>query len=211
MYLPAAFDERDLAQLDRLARDYPFATVVALSGGEPLVSHVPLLYHRDGDAIELRGHFARANPHARLPGRVRVIFHGPDAYVSPSWYPDKQAASRVPTWNYAVAHLSGELSLFDDEPGLAELVADLSDEHESRAGSDWRFDAVDPAQRVQLRGIIGFRIAVDTVQMKFKLSQNHPPANRAAVASALDAQANDDARAVASLMRAAYTARGNED
>ncbi|WP_251274429.1 FMN-binding negative transcriptional regulator, partial [Enterobacter hormaechei] len=77
---------------------------------------------RDGDQIELRGHWARANPQSRHSGAAKVLVDGPHGYVSASWYPDKEPAARVPTWNYAAAELRGQLQTFDDADALAELV-----------------------------------------------------------------------------------------
>src|SRR5690606_26973304 len=115
-------------------------------------------------------------------GEALLVVHGPHAYVSPAWYPDKDAAARVPTWNYAVAHLHGRLEAFEDEASLAGLVSRLSDRFEATVGSHWRFEAGREDHRVQLRGIIGFRFVPGRIEMKSKLSQNHPPANRQAVA-----------------------------
>lgn len=201
MYVPRAFAESDLAALDALIARDNFATLVTVRDGVPTITHLPILYRREGDQVELRGHWARPNPQARHAGRALVIVHGAHAYVSPTWYLDKEREARVPTWNYAVAHLEGELSTFDDEPSLAAIVCDLSRQHESRVGSDWRFEADREDHRSQLRGIIGFRIAVDRITMKFKLNQNHPAANRVAVAEHLDAQDRDASREVATLMR----------
>jgi transcriptional regulator len=202
LYLPRAFDERDLAHLDALVAEHPLASLVSVVDGEPFVSHVPLLYRRDGQRVDLRGHFARANPHGRHDARVLVVFNGPQAYISPSWYPDKAGQARVPTWNYVVAHLSGTLHVFDDEAALADLVGELSHTHETAVGGTWRFDRHNEAEHVQLRGIVGFRIAVDRIELKAKLSQNHPRANREAVAVRL-AQRGDHAGAeMARWMRA---------
>jgi transcriptional regulator len=163
---------------------------------------LPVLYHRDGDSVRLRGHWARPNPQARHAGPATVVVHGPHAYVSPSWYPDKEAEARVPTWNYAVAHLAGTLETFDDEASLAALVDDLSHQHEARVGREWRFEYGRDDHRIQLRGIIGFRFHVDTASLKFKLNQNHPVANRLAVAEQLETQQRDGSRDIAALMRA---------
>lgn len=201
MYLPRAFRETDLNALDRLAQDYDFATLVTVRDGAPTVSHLPLLYRREGEQVELRGHWARPNPQARHAGPALAIVHGPQAYISPGWYPDKETAARVPTWNYAIAHLRGELQTFDDEASLAAVVDDLSVRHETRIGSDWRFEVERDELRRQLRGIVGFRFRVDEIVLKFKLSQNHPPANRDNVARQLQAQDRDDSRAIAALMR----------
>lgn len=201
MHLSAAFVESDLTALDRLIGADNFITLITVDDGAPVVNHLPVLYRRDGERIELRGHWARPNPQARHAGPVLAIVHGPNAYVSPAWYPDKHAQARVPTWNYAVAHLDGRLETFDDEAALADVVGELSRQHEAAAGSDWQFEPERENQRSQLRGIIGFRFFVERVTLKFKFNQNHPTANRIAVADRLDALGSDRNRAVAALMR----------
>ncbi|KFN44616.1 FMN-binding negative transcriptional regulator [Arenimonas oryziterrae] len=200
MYTPRHFAEDDLAALDRLAVAHPFATLITLADGAPFVSHVPVLYRRDEHGIEFRGHWSRANPQWRHGGDATLILHGPSAYVSPSWYPDKESAARVPTWNYAVAHLGGVLETFEDDAGLAAIVADLSDHFEATVGSEWRFEFEREDHRKQLRGIVGFRLRPTRVELKFKLNQNHPPINGHRVAEAL-ATGSDDAREIAALMR----------
>ena len=211
MYLPRAFAEHDLEALDRLAQRDRFITLITVRDGEPTVSHLPVLYRRDGERVELIGHWARPNPQATHAGEALAIFHGPHAYVSPAWYPDKEQAARVPTWNYAVAHLRGTLSTFDDERALADVVDGLSVENESAIGSDWRFEFERDDQRRQLRGIVGFRFVAESIALKFKLSQNHPMGNRESVASQLEAQARDASRETAALMRERMTFESNGD
>lgn len=201
MYRSVSFIETDPHALDALFVRDSFITLVTVRDGGPTVSHLPALYSRDGDCIELRGHWARPNPQAKHAGPALAIVHGPHAYVSPSWYVDKESAARVPTWNYAVAHLHGRLETFDDTESLAALVAALSEQHEAAAGSDWRFEPDRDDQRVQLRGIIGFRFIVERSEATFKLNQNHPAANRRAAAEKLAAQPRDDSRQIAALMR----------
>jgi transcriptional regulator len=207
MYVPTYFAEADLAQLDALAGAYPFATLVTLADGAPFVSHLPVLYQRDADGIEVRGHWSRANAQWKHGGEATLILHGPQAYVSPGWYPDKEQAARVPTWNYAVAHLAGALEILQDEADLASIVDDLSARFEAEvhaadpAHVPWRFEFERDDIRSQLRGIVGFRMRPAKVALKFKLSQNHPAANVAAVAAKL-AVGGENQRAVASLMRA---------
>ena len=201
MHLPAAFVESDLTALDRLVDADNFITLITVDDGAPVVNHLPVLYRREGDRVELRGHWARPNPQARHAGPAMAIVHGPHAYVSPAWYPDKEAQARVPTWNYAVAHLDGRLETFDDERSLADLVGELSRQHEAAVGSDWHFEPEREDQRSQLRGIIGFRFFAERITLKFKFNQNHPTANRVAVADRLDSLGDDRNRAVAALMR----------
>lgn len=203
MYLPRAFAETDLAQLDALVAADPFVTLISTDAdGATHASHLPVLCRHDGDALLIEGHWAKPNPQARHDGEVLMILHGPHAYVSPGWYPDKEEAARVPTWNYAVAHLRGVLERYDDEASLADLVSRLSERFEAQVGSDWQFEPQRDDHRSQLRGIVGFRFVPQRIEMKFKLSQNHPEANRRAVVDALSRQENTDSKAVAELMQA---------
>jgi transcriptional regulator len=204
MYVPRAYASHDPEALDALFAADAFITLVTVVDGAPVISHLPVLYQREGDRIELRGHWARPNPQSTHAGQALAIVHGPHAYVSPSWYPDKREESRVPTWNYVVAHLHGTLERFDDTASLAAIVSDLSDHHEPQVGQGWRY-VDDEAHRSQLRGIVGFRLHVDRFELKAKLSQNHPDANREAVIAQLETHASDNARDIARLMRAALT------
>ena len=114
MYTSRAFVD-DPAALDALFAHDPFVTLSTVDAdGVPVATHLPVLYRRDGDALRIEGHWARPNPQAGHGGTALMIVHGPHAYVSPGWYPDKTEAARVPTWNYTGAHLRGRLECFDD-------------------------------------------------------------------------------------------------
>ena len=208
LYTPRHFAESDLAALDALVARDAFVTLVTVGGdGEPFVSHLPVLYRREGARVQVEGHWARPNPQWKQGGRALMIVHGPHAYVSPGWYPDKEPAARVPTWNYAVAHLAGTLEILHDEADLAAIVGDLGARFEGErravdpAHVPWEFDLAHEAERVQLKGIVGFRLRPASIALKFKLNQNHPAANVAAVADHL-ARGDETQRAVAALMRA---------
>lgn len=200
MYTPRAFAETDLAELDRLAARDAFVTLITIESGAPFVSHLPVLYARTGERIVVEGHWAKPNPQARHAGAALMIVHGPHAYISPSWYLDKEEAARVPTWNYAVAHLRGQLDVIDDPAFLASVVDRLSSANEARVGNDWRFEHDRPDHANQLRGIIGFRFVPERVELKFKFSQNHPPANVQAAAAGLRLAGDAQADEVADLM-----------
>lgn len=211
MYTPRAFAETDLAALDALIAADPFVSVVTVDAdGVPFASHLPVLYRRDGHAVLIEGHCARPNPQARHAGPVLMIVHGPDAYVSPGWYVDKESAARVPTWNYAVAHLAGRFEFFDDEAGLADLVARMSVRFEASVGSDWRFEPEREDHRSQLRGVVGFRFRPNRIELKFKLSQNHPAANVRGAIDGLEGTDTQAARAVAGLMRERLATRDTD-
>ncbi|MET0582168.1 MAG: FMN-binding negative transcriptional regulator [Pseudoxanthomonas sp.] len=200
MYTPRAFAETDLAELDRLLARDAFVTLVSSDGGIPFASHLPVLYSRNGEQVLIEGHWAKPNPQAAHGGDALMIVHGPHAYLSPGWYTDKEEAARVPTWNYVVAHLTGRLQASVEEEFLASIVDRLSRRHEAAIGSDWRYEHADPRLRSQLRGIVGFRFVPERIELKLKLSQNHPEANVRAAAAALAVQDDSGAHAIAALM-----------
>ena len=135
MYLPSHFEQHDTATLHALIRAHPLATLVSTGPEGPTADHVPLAFDAGAGAHgALLGHVARANPlwTAAAGSPVLAVFHGPQAYVSPSWYPGKATTHKVvPTWNYAVVHAHGVLRAVDDAPWLHELVRGLTDTHEA--------------------------------------------------------------------------------
>jgi transcriptional regulator len=200
MYVPAHFDPGDLERLDWLAAHDSFGTLISSVDGAPFATHLPVLYARAGDRVTLTGHWARPNPQWRtIEGqRALFIFHGPHAYISPRWYvtPTRQ----VPTWNYAVAHVYGPVRLIDESRGLEDIVARLARAYEGEGSDAWRFADAEPATRAMVRGIVGFELTADQVQLKFKLNQNHPRANVEGAIRGLRVTSSQDAQAVASLM-----------
>ncbi|PPU28628.1 FMN-binding negative transcriptional regulator [Xanthomonas arboricola] len=207
MYAPRAFAQTDLTLLDWLIARDPFVTMISHGeDGQPAISHLPVLYRRDDQAVVIEGHWARPNPQARSPGDAVLVVQGPHAYVSPSWYPDKEAAARVPTWNYAVAHLHGRCEQVSDEAALGELIGRMSTHFEQSVGSDWLFEMERDSHRRQLRGLVGFRFVPSRIELTFKLSQNHPAANQRSVSQFLAQQPDQASNAIAALMQAAMDA-----
>ena len=200
LYVPAHFRIEDRAALVDFMRANAFGTLVSGAAGAMNVSHIPFVIEADpGGAVRLLGHVARANPHWRAleaGDAAVVIFQGPHAYVSPTWYENHPA---VPTWNYAVVHAHGRATLMDDAR-LRALLESLSSHYESQRPSPWRMRDLAPAYvAAMLRAIVGFTIEVERLEGKFKLSQNRPGADAARVAAALEAEGE---AALAALMRA---------
>jgi transcriptional regulator len=193
LYSPAHFAQADRAAAHALIAAHPFATLItAVDGGEPRISHLPLLL--EGDA--LIGHVARANPHWQAfgLGATVAVFHGPHAYVSPRWY--TEPARMVPTWNYATVHVGGRPDLLGVEESADSLLK------LSRAfDPDWRADAA-TVDRL-LPGIVAFRMPIASCTAKFKMSQNRSADDRRGVIKGLLAAGTADADAVAHWMRGA--------
>ncbi|MCC7274314.1 MAG: FMN-binding negative transcriptional regulator [Alphaproteobacteria bacterium] len=209
LYNPPHFRETDRAVLDDFIATAAFATLVTAGADGPIVSHLPMLL----DAVpapggSLIGHVARANPQWRASDLDRpalAIFMGPQAYVSPSWYPSKAAHGKVvPTWNYAAVHVTGRLSTFDEPDALRALVDRLTATHEATFASPWRTtDAPDDFIRAQLKAIVGVRLEIAGVEGKMKLSQNRTQEDRAGVVDGLERRHEPAAAALAAMMRTA--------
>lgn len=145
---------------------------------------------------------ARANGHWRIlqeNSEVTAIFHGPDTYITPSWY----ASGRdVPTWNYAVVHIQGRAKLIENFEGLTDLLRKMTARFEVSNPKPWRFelpdDLLDPATLV--RAIVGFEIEITDLKGKFKLSQNRSTKDRDGVLQGLLTRPDDRSRAIHELM-----------
>lgn len=206
-YLPSHFEETDRATLHALVRAHPLGTWVVQHQGELLVNHIPFLLDAGrGEHGTLVAHVARANPvwQALATGTPSVVvFTGPQAYVSPNWYPGKHTHGKaVPTWNYAAVHAHGRPHSFDDPARLLELVTRLTQHHEAAQAQPWQVtDAPPEYVRGLLKAIVGIEIPVQRWIGKFKLSQNRPLADRLGVVAGLTGQGGADALATAALMQ----------
>lgn len=202
VYLPPAFTEtRPEVLLEHIER-YNFGLLVSHGSAGMVASHLPFLVERAGDGLHLHGHLARPNPQVTdlaRGGEVLAVFHGPHAYISPNWYASGPA---VPTWNYADVHAYGTVRLVDDGDWLQAMLRRLSVRHENRNPVPWRMQELpDNYLANMVKGIVGFDIAVTRLEGKYKLSQNRPSADRPRVITALEAQGDAEAKAVARLMR----------
>jgi len=206
MYLPKHFEQTDRAQLASLIAAHPLATLVTRQGEGFSADHIPLVFDAtQGEHGLLRGHVARANPLWREAAGVEVlvVFSGPQAYISPSWYPSKAASGKVvPTWNYAVVHARGPLRAIEDAPWLHAFVSALTQRQEGPRVQPWQVgDAPDDYVQQMLGAIVGIEIPLTSLVGKWKVSQNRSNADRLGVVAGLASEAGDDAAAMADLVR----------
>ena len=202
LYTPGQFAVHDRAAVSRLMHDHPFATLVTPGAVEPSVSHLPLLLVSDCEPHgTLLGHFARANPHAQQAALQPsiAVFHGPHAYVSPSWYVEPSAA--VPTWNYAAVHAHGTLQLVDDPVEARAILDVLVQRFEGTRAAPWTFAMPSRQRDALVAAIVPFRMRIKRLDAKFKLSQNRSADDRTRVIDALEREDHADARATAAWMR----------
>ena len=215
MYVPPAFREERPDVLQEAIRATRLAILVS-EGPEGLIaSHVPMLLDAAaGTHGTLLGHIARANPQWRTKAAEvegLAIFPGPDAYVSPNWYATKRETGKVvPTWNYVAVHAYGRLVFFDDREELRALVTRLTATHEAAFPAPWAVsDAPADFIAAQLKGIVGFRLAITRLEGKWKMSQNRPEADRLGVIEGLSRQKGEAQAAVADAVADAL-AHGKE-
>ena len=202
MYQPSAFAVDGNAVVG-LAREAGFGHLTVVGADRRLLSTpVPFLMSDDGTV--LRAHLARPNPVWRAaPCRALVIMPISDTYVSPNWYPSKRAHGKVvPTWNYEVVHVHGELIAHDDPVWIEQQIRDLTDLHEASFEHPWSVDdAPDGYIETTARGIVGIELVIDRLEGKRKLSQNRDAADIAGVIAGLDATDGRGAAAIAAVMR----------
>jgi len=194
MYLPPHFAELRPEEMQRLLREYPLGTLIHQGTAGLDAEHIPLDYQpREGGPGVLRGHVAWANAvwqHCPSGTPVLVVFHGPQAYISPNWYPSKHETHQlVPTWNYQVVHVHGTMTVLDDEKSVRNIIALLTHQHERNEPRPWRMgDSTPEFIQGMLQQIVGIEIAITRMVDKSKLSQNRETRDRLNAADVLDSQ-----------------------
>jgi transcriptional regulator len=205
MYLPKHFAEPRIEVMHELMRAYPLATLVTFSSSGLDANHIPLQLVADATPFgTLQGHVARANPLWQDFDKnveVLVIFQGPDAYISPSWYATKKETGKaVPTWNYAVAHAYGTLRIIDDASWLRAQIETLTTHNEAPLPHPWAVtDAPGDYIEKMIAAVVGIEIEITRLNGKWKVSQNQPAENQAGVVEALR---DDGNTAMADLVEA---------
>jgi transcriptional regulator len=207
MYTPAHFKEDRKEVLSALMCQFPLATLVTVGDDGIEANHVPLLYFPEPAPFgTLRGHVARANSlwrATRAEFGALAVFQGPQAYISPSYYPSKREHGKVvPTWNYAVVHAHGSLSVHHDPVWLRGVVTKLTETHETTSATPWQVsDAPEEYIEGQLKAIVGIELTIHKLEGKWKASQNRGTADQAGVLNGLERSAGEGAAEMARIHR----------
>lgn len=206
MYIPKQFEEPRVEVMHALVRAYPLATLVTHSSSGLNANHIPLhLSESPPPYGTLQGHIARANP---LFGEIArgietlAIFHGPNSYITPSWYATKKETGKVvPTWNYAAVHAYGVLRVVDNAPWLRAQLDALTDHKEASLAEPWAVTDA-PADHIEriMAAIVGVEMVITKVLGKWKVSQNQPTRNQVGVISGLKASGVPESEAMAALV-----------
>ncbi|WP_017726037.1 FMN-binding negative transcriptional regulator [Halalkalibacterium ligniniphilum] len=173
MYIPKAFEESDKQVLADFIKTNSFGILFSQEMDGPFATHLPFLleeYKKDNGV--LISHMAKANPHwQQLDGKeVLVVFPGPHAYISASWYHEENT---VPTWNYVTAHVTGTVRVIKAKDELVELIEKTVAAYEDPMPAPWKANVQEPFIDGLMNGIVGFEIMVKKIEGKWKLNQNH--------------------------------------
>jgi transcriptional regulator len=226
MYLPRHFTVTDLAQIAAFVDAAQSADLVTFDGTKPVSTLLPVIWDRpefaatatdlDGVAVpesygRLLGHIAIANDQWKtaLPGaQALAIVHGPQAYISPSWYESKPRHGRVvPTWNYEAVHMTGTVAFHQDTEWLRGFVTRLTERHEGGRAHPWAVSDAPPEYiDGQLRAIVGVELTITTIEAKQKLSQNRSALDREGVVAGLSREPGPGAATIAAVMAAQLAA-----
>lgn len=216
MYIPAHFAAGDLDEIAEFVDRVGAADLVTFDGIRPIATLLPVIWERppsgqngsvDGGNGRLLGHVALNNPQwstAAPDVQALAIVHGPQAYISPSWYQStKEHGRTVPTWNYTTVHFTGLVTFRKDSDWLRDIVTRLTERYKAgREGRWWVTDAPEKFIDGQLRAIVGMEMQIEQIEAKNKLSQNRTPQDRVNVITALQAEPEPEAHEIANLMAA---------
>jgi transcriptional regulator len=191
MYIPRANQEDRLPVLHRLIEDQPFASLITVGSGGLFASHIPMVLEQNGAMGLLKCHLSRANTQWRdhSPSvEALAIFSGPQHYITPTWYPEKEDTGKVvPTWNYVVVHAYGHLKIVEDSEWLMAHLEKLTRIHEGGSAVPWKIGDA-PADYIasQVKGIVGLEMTIERLEGKWKISQNRSEQDRIGVAAGLE-------------------------
>ncbi len=205
MYQPPHFREDDSSVQHALIRAHPLGLLVTVGPSGLEANHVPFMLNPQAGLLQ--GHLARPNPQWQgfdSAIEALVVFQGPEAYISPSWYAVKAETGKVvPTWNYAVVQVHGRLRVIEDHDWLRAQIEDLTRSQEDRREHGWQVsDAPAAYIDAQIRGIVGVEIAITRIEGKWKVSQNRPERDRAGVVAGLREHGDEISLAMADLVAA---------
>jgi transcriptional regulator len=195
MYIPKQFESPDRELTLEVMRTHDFAMLISSDAqGVPMATPLPVVVSDADGKTTLHFHLARANPHVALlrEGRpTMVAFSGPNAYMSPSVYPDLK---RVPTWNYIAVHAYGVVEEIVEAHAKDALLKSLIAIHEPTYAPQWKGLDVQ-FQETMLGAIAAFRMPVTKLDSKFKLNQHRKEAHAQMKASYVTGSPDEQALA----------------
>ncbi|NWJ45730.1 MAG: FMN-binding negative transcriptional regulator [Chloroflexi bacterium] len=202
MYIPKSFEENDLPELHAMMRRFNFATLITALNGAIQATHIPfMLDETRGKYGTLQAHIARANQQWQDFSEgveALVIFQGPHAYISPSWY---EVHPSVPTWNYVAIHAYGIPRLLEGYDNVHPMLGTLVQNHEQHYPHPWTMDLPEDYMQNMVKGIVGIEIEITRLEGKYKMSQNRGESDRSGVIRALEGSTDPLVAEVSDIMK----------
>ncbi|PLS06633.1 FMN-binding negative transcriptional regulator [Bacillus halotolerans] len=199
MYIPKYYKVTNVDDIWDFVQNNSFGTIVTTAQGKPIATHLPLQLMKEGDTYYITGHIAYGNPQWRTFETcedVLVMFQGPHAYISSSWYEKEN----VPTWNYQAVHVYGTASILNEEELKHDLTM-LLQKYEKNRENPVLWDKLSPQLlESQLKGIVGFKMKVEEIQASYKLSQNRNEKDYMNIIDQLRNEGNPNSKQMAELM-----------
>lgn len=199
MYIPKRFKVTDTKEIWEFVNQHSFATLVTTENHIPVATHLPVTVSKKDNKYIITGHVAYANPQWKTLENAEnalVIFQGPHAYISPTWY----SHENVPTWNYQAVHMYGTPRILEKDE-LRKSLKILSDKYEKHRDPSFSVENFTPKLlEAQIKAIVGFEVNVKEIQAAYKLSQNRKEADYKSVIKHLKGEEDTDSRQVAEQM-----------
>lgn len=200
MFIPKYFKVTDMDEVKEFIQKNSFGTIVTTKQGKPIATHIPLEFRKKDGEYYITGHMAYGNPQWKTFETCEsalVMYQGPDAYISSSWYGDEN----VPTWNYQAVHVYGIPSILEQEELKQDLIM-LLEKYEKHRKNPIFWDKLSPQLlERELKGIVGFKIKVQEVQAAYKLSQNRTEEDYRNVIDKLQKEENLNSYQLAEAMK----------
>ncbi len=200
LYIPKYFKVSSVEEVWDFIQENSFGILVTTEKGKPIATHLPMQLMKEGVTHYITGHMAYANPQWKTleseNENVLVIFQGPHAYISSSWYTDEN----VPTWNYQSVHLYGTASIMSEQELEKDLISLLQKyEHHRKDAVLW--ENLSTQTKKQIKGIVGFKIKVKEVQAAYKLSQNRNDEDYQNIIDKLNDEEDVNSQQIAEVMK----------
>ena len=200
MYIPKYFKVENVDEILDFVQKNSFGTIVTTEQGKPIATHLPLGFNKKGDDYYITGHVAYGNPQWRTFETcqdVLVMFQGPHAYISSSWYGHEE----VPTWNYQAVHIYGQASILERDELIEELTI-MMEKYEKHREHPILWANLSPQLlENQLKAIVGFKIRVEDIQAAYKLSQNRNDTDNMNIIGQLQNEGDPNAEQLAAVMK----------
>ena len=189
----------DEAEVKRLIRENPWATIVSNTANGHVASHYPVILEEKPEGISIVSHVGRPDERAHELGQheVLVIIAGAHGYISPGWYDNSEF---VPTWNHATAHLYGTPEILSDEENFR-VLGELVDHFEKRMPEPVSLSIDEKTAQRLATGTVGIRIPITRFDARLKLSQNKSPEVRERIIAALESDGPYSSQPLADEMR----------